>query len=228
MESKNSLNWWSFNLMQICFKKFGGVLLLYFYYFSTVKALKTIINRLEGIRRKFFWGGSSDTYKIPWIAWNKVISSPKQGGLGIGSLVVSNQALLAKWWRRFLIEDNALWCKVIRSIHGPQGGLHDASLIRSKSGPWYQIAKLKEDLLNDYGRGTSRSFIGRSAIQGLLDVLKMVWELPDANFSTINELFSLADHTHLTPNQVGCFNAMIHTTLWFLWRARNDLVQIKT
>ncbi|GJY76043.1 RNA-directed DNA polymerase, eukaryota [Tanacetum coccineum] len=114
-------------------------------------APKTIINKLEGIRRKFFWGGSSDTYKIPWIAWNKVISSPKQGGLGIGSLVVSNQALLAKWWWRFLIEDNALWCKVIRSIHGSQGGLHDASLIQSKSGPWYRIAKLNEDLLNDYG-----------------------------------------------------------------------------
>ncbi|PWA48516.1 cytochrome P450 [Artemisia annua] len=47
--------------------------------------------------------------------------------------------------------NSALWCKVIRSIHGPQGGLHDASLIRSKSGPWYRIAKLKEDLLNDYG-----------------------------------------------------------------------------
>nr|GFA76418.1 hypothetical protein [Tanacetum cinerariifolium] len=65
-------------------------------------------------------------------------------------LVLSNQALLAKWWWRFLIEDNALWCKVIHFIHGSQGGLHDASLIRSKSGPWYRIAKLKEDLLNDY------------------------------------------------------------------------------
>nr|GEX98157.1 RNA-directed DNA polymerase, eukaryota [Tanacetum cinerariifolium] len=101
------------------------------------KAPKTIIIKREGIRRKFFWGESLDTYKIPWIAWNKVISSPKQGDLGIGSLVVSNHALLAKWWWRFLIEDNALWCKVIGSIHGSQGGLHDASLIRSKPGPWY-------------------------------------------------------------------------------------------
>nr|GEU94701.1 putative ribonuclease H protein At1g65750 family [Tanacetum cinerariifolium] len=32
----------------------------------------------------------------------------------------------------------------------PQGGLHDASLIQSKSGPRYRIAKLKEDLLNNY------------------------------------------------------------------------------
>nr|GEV37511.1 RNA-directed DNA polymerase, eukaryota, reverse transcriptase zinc-binding domain protein [Tanacetum cinerariifolium] len=121
------------------------------YYFSTFKAHQTIINKLKGIRIKFFWDGSSDTYKIPWIAWKKVISSPKQGGLGIGSLVVSNPALLAKWWWRFLIEYNALRCKVIRSIHGSQGGLHDASLIRSKSGPWYRIAKLKEDLLSYYG-----------------------------------------------------------------------------
>ncbi|GJT27240.1 hypothetical protein Tco_0907515 [Tanacetum coccineum] len=61
----------------------------------------------------------------------------------------SKSSSLAPW--RFLIEDNALWCKVIRSIHGSQGGLHDASLIRSKSGPWYRIGKLNEDLLNDYG-----------------------------------------------------------------------------
>ncbi|GJT91555.1 RNA-directed DNA polymerase, eukaryota, reverse transcriptase zinc-binding domain protein [Tanacetum coccineum] len=54
------------------------------------------------------------------------------------------------WWR-FLIEDNALWCKVVRSFHGSQGGLHYASLIRRKSGPWYRIAKLNDDLLNDYG-----------------------------------------------------------------------------
>ncbi|GJZ43736.1 probable leucine-rich repeat receptor-like serine/threonine-protein kinase, partial [Tanacetum coccineum] len=297
------------------------------YYFSTFKAPKTIINKLEGIRTKLFWGGSSDTYKIPLIAWNKVISSPKQGGLDIGSLVVSNQALLAKCWWRFLIEDNALWCKIIRSIHGSQRGLHDASLIRSKSGPWYRIAKLKEDLLNDYGinlplifkkkigNGESTRFgwiIGwecviddtksfsvkglrthitnttialdqnyprwnklvpikvniascriakgrlptkinldlrgidlhsvrcplcdddletehhlfihcRIAKQVWLDVLRW-WNLPDANFSTITELFSLADHTHLTPNQRGCFNAVIHATLWFLWRARNELV----
>ncbi|GJW01465.1 RNA-directed DNA polymerase, eukaryota, reverse transcriptase zinc-binding domain protein [Tanacetum coccineum] len=126
-------------------------------------APKTIINKLEGICRKFFWGGSSNTYKIPW---NKVISSPKQGGLGIGSLVVSNQALLAKWWWRFLIEDNALWCKVIRSIHGSQGGLHDASLIRSKSGPWYRIAKLNEDLLNDYGINITLFFKKKRLVTG--------------------------------------------------------------
>ncbi|GJT93612.1 putative RNA-directed DNA polymerase, eukaryota, reverse transcriptase zinc-binding domain protein [Tanacetum coccineum] len=116
------------------------------YFFSTFKAPKFIINQLEGIRRKFFWGGLSDSKKIAWVSWAKVIAPLNQGGLNIGSLSISNQGLLAKWWWRFATENTSLWCNIIRSIHGPQGGLHDAHSIRSKSGPWYQIAKLNVDL----------------------------------------------------------------------------------
>ena len=45
-----------------------------------------------------------------------------------------------------LNENSALWHKVIRSIHGIDGGLNDFSSIKSKTGPWFRIAKLKEDL----------------------------------------------------------------------------------
>ncbi|GKB00525.1 RNA-directed DNA polymerase, eukaryota, reverse transcriptase zinc-binding domain protein, partial [Tanacetum coccineum] len=51
------------------------------------------------------------------------------------------------WWR-FRTDENALWCNIIRSIHGPSGGLDDASSLRSKRGPWYHIAKLKDDFLS--------------------------------------------------------------------------------
>ncbi|GJY25068.1 RNA-directed DNA polymerase, eukaryota, reverse transcriptase zinc-binding domain protein [Tanacetum coccineum] len=66
------------------------------YYFSTFKAPKKTIDRLESIRRKFFWGGNLDENKIPWITWKKVISPINQGGLGIGRLKSSNQAMLSK------------------------------------------------------------------------------------------------------------------------------------
>ncbi|GJX77773.1 hypothetical protein Tco_0324584 [Tanacetum coccineum] len=55
--------------------------------------------------------------------------------------------MLIKWWWRFYKEDNALWGKVIRSIHGYNGGLGDPSSIKYKSGPWYRIVKLNDDLL---------------------------------------------------------------------------------
>ncbi|GJW68642.1 putative RNA-directed DNA polymerase, eukaryota, reverse transcriptase zinc-binding domain protein [Tanacetum coccineum] len=88
------------------------------YYFSTFKAPKKIICKLEGIRRCFFWGGSANEKKISWIAWDKVTSPRNMGGLGIGSLKASNQSLLAKWWWRIRNEEHALWSKVICSLYG--------------------------------------------------------------------------------------------------------------
>ncbi|GJV29188.1 hypothetical protein Tco_1385636 [Tanacetum coccineum] len=87
---------------------------------------------------------------MAWIAWDKVIMPLDQGGLKIGSLKVFNQTMLSKWWWRFLNEDNAFWRKIIISIHGDQGGLSTGSFSPYKMGPWYQIVKLKDDILS-YG-----------------------------------------------------------------------------
>ncbi|GKE03515.1 RNA-directed DNA polymerase, eukaryota, reverse transcriptase zinc-binding domain protein [Tanacetum coccineum] len=54
--------------------------------------------------------------------------------------------MLAKWWWRFLLEENALWRKTIVSIHGTCGGLRMDSSSPYKSGPWFQIMRLKDDL----------------------------------------------------------------------------------
>nr|GEX16080.1 RNA-directed DNA polymerase, eukaryota, reverse transcriptase zinc-binding domain protein [Tanacetum cinerariifolium]GEX35625.1 RNA-directed DNA polymerase, eukaryota, reverse transcriptase zinc-binding domain protein [Tanacetum cinerariifolium] len=45
-----------------------------------------VITKLEMIRRKFYYGGSLDSSKLAWIAWDKVISHRNHGGLDIGSL----------------------------------------------------------------------------------------------------------------------------------------------
>ena len=81
--------------------------------------------------------------KTPWIKWDKATSPISNGGLGIGTLKYSNQAMLCKWWWRFHNENSALWHKEIRSIHGIDGGLNEFSSIKSKTGPWFRIAKLK-------------------------------------------------------------------------------------
>ncbi|GJS31041.1 hypothetical protein Tco_0491661 [Tanacetum coccineum] len=116
------------------------------YYFSTFKAPVTIINKLESICRNFFWGGNSDDGKIAWVAWEKVLAPHDQGGLNIRSLKIFNQAMLAKWWWRFVNEENALWRKIIISIHGLIGGLTMGSSSLYKSGPWYHIRMLKDEL----------------------------------------------------------------------------------
>ncbi|XP_076923227.1 uncharacterized protein LOC143585294 [Bidens hawaiensis] len=56
-----------------------------------------VLEKLERIRRVFFWGGTEDKDKISWVAWNKVITPQKYGGVGLELLKDSNLAMLAKW-----------------------------------------------------------------------------------------------------------------------------------
>ncbi|GKD94789.1 hypothetical protein Tco_1374626 [Tanacetum coccineum] len=64
--------------------------------------------------KRFFWGVTGDTRKIHWVAWEKVLSNKKVGGLGIRSLEATKLALLSKWWWRFHIEGESLWENVIK------------------------------------------------------------------------------------------------------------------
>lgn len=87
-----------------CSLSFGGRLTLIkavlsslaIYYFSLYMILVGIIDDLESMRKWFFWGGSTERNKIPWIAWNVVLAHKKKGGLRIGSLFAANTSLLVK------------------------------------------------------------------------------------------------------------------------------------
>ena len=93
---------------------------------------------MENLRRDFFWGIKDGDRKIYWVAWEKILNSLDNGGLGIGSLQAHNTALLAKWWWRFKTDANALWRNVITAIHGTTGGLGE----EIKVGVWGKIAGL--------------------------------------------------------------------------------------
>nr|GEV08879.1 RNA-directed DNA polymerase, eukaryota [Tanacetum cinerariifolium] len=119
------------------------------YCFSIFQAPKCVLNYLEQLRRNFFWGGTMENNKIAWIAWKKVCSELKFGGLGIGSLNASNISMLVKWWWRLYTDRNALWFQVIVSIHGINGGidLEETSLNRLPPSPWKNILSLNRNLL---------------------------------------------------------------------------------
>nr|GEY88346.1 RNA-directed DNA polymerase, eukaryota [Tanacetum cinerariifolium] len=61
------------------------------------QAPKRVLSEMESIRSKFFKGGDQSDKKISWIAWDKVLSSKKKGGLGVSSLFALNRGLILKW-----------------------------------------------------------------------------------------------------------------------------------
>ncbi|GKE23199.1 RNA-directed DNA polymerase, eukaryota [Tanacetum coccineum] len=89
------------------------------YNMSIFKVPKGILKTLEAIRSNFFNGFDSSVKKITWAAWDKILASKKNGGLGVSSFNALNRALLFKWVWRFISQDGSLWFRIIQVLYGP-------------------------------------------------------------------------------------------------------------
>ncbi|PWA98441.1 reverse transcriptase domain, Reverse transcriptase zinc-binding domain protein [Artemisia annua] len=111
------------------------------YYFSLYKAPVAVVNKLESIVKRFFWGGSDEKNKIHWVAWDKVTKSKKDGGLGLSKLEECNNALVLKWLWRYRTENDALWRKVIDAVHGSKRRWETFHCSSRFPGTWTRLVK---------------------------------------------------------------------------------------
>nr|GEW88148.1 RNA-directed DNA polymerase, eukaryota [Tanacetum cinerariifolium] len=86
------------------------------YNMSIFKVPKGILNSMEAIRSKFFNGMEPSTNKITWAAWNKVLASKENWGLGVSSYHALNRALLFKWVDTCFWYDNWLGDKPLKDL----------------------------------------------------------------------------------------------------------------
>ncbi|XP_022003882.1 uncharacterized protein LOC110901359 [Helianthus annuus] len=56
------------------------------YYFSLYKVSAKMIKDLESLMRRFLWGGSGESRKMHWVAWDWVSIPNEDGGLGLSKL----------------------------------------------------------------------------------------------------------------------------------------------
>ncbi|GKD46697.1 hypothetical protein Tco_1271342 [Tanacetum coccineum] len=186
------------------------------YYFSSFKALIFVINKLDTIRRRFFWGVNIEENKIAWIAWDKIMSPLIHGGLSVGSLWTCNQAMLYKWWWRYHVKSDATWCKLIHSIHGVVGGFQNPPHSRLHSSPWQQIMKLKNDLVS-YG------IFFPVVFKKKIDFNQTLWYLESTSFSNLATTAGLIASTgtilnnHLAPLRRGPVPIQLLHGLLFRW-----------
>lgn len=73
---------------------------------------KTLLQEITKAMRQFWWSATKDRHKIPWIAWNKITASRKDGGLGIRDMFAFNKILLAKQAWRLMSCPSALLARV--------------------------------------------------------------------------------------------------------------------
>ncbi|XP_057793331.1 uncharacterized protein LOC131009951 [Salvia miltiorrhiza] len=79
---------------------------------------KSVIHDLNSVFGKFLWGGSGVSRSIAWFKWKDMCVDKLQGGLGFRNIEWFNKVLVFKWVWRYLVEREALWVRVIKSLYG--------------------------------------------------------------------------------------------------------------
>ncbi|KAK1361049.1 hypothetical protein POM88_045523 [Heracleum sosnowskyi] len=89
------------------------------YWLSIFKLPKGISKHMERLRRDFYWShykttGSQNKKKMHLVAWEKICSPKKAGGLGLVSFETKNMALLSKWCSKWRLDRDRSWNKWMR------------------------------------------------------------------------------------------------------------------
>ncbi|XP_071739601.1 uncharacterized protein [Rutidosis leptorrhynchoides] len=187
------------------------------------KAWDPVFEKFEGLRRRFFWSGSSDVSTMAWIKWDSCLRPQDFGGLDIAPLALKDRALIAKWWWRFKHENGSLWVSIIKSIYGEEGGLSASLPCPSNrlSSTWAGILKVGKNIHN-LDRAFANSFTKRIVDGSGREEWAWSWG-KDGLFtvSRITDILVLADLVNQNSTATTLHNSFVPLKVeLFIWRAR--------
>ncbi|KAL0411141.1 UNVERIFIED_CONTAM: putative mitochondrial protein [Sesamum latifolium] len=103
----------------------------------------TLINEIQSMIADYLWH-HRDERKIHWIAWRKLCTQKKHGGLGFRDLKAFNAAMLAKQFWRILTEPERLLSRVLKERYFPNSTILEAKLGNNPSFTWRSIIATKD------------------------------------------------------------------------------------
>ena len=120
--------------------------IIVYYHMSMFLLNKTTTEKLDKIRRKIFWQGSSLRKIYHLVKWSRICRSKKKGGLGVKDLRKQNISLLTKWWWK-LETKQGLWQDVIRAKYFKKDTVTLVKTRFNYSPIWKAIMKAKTVIL---------------------------------------------------------------------------------
>nr|GEX31625.1 RNA-directed DNA polymerase, eukaryota, reverse transcriptase zinc-binding domain protein [Tanacetum cinerariifolium] len=223
MKSDHSFYMWEINASEDCPWFIGHIFLSMFVMHVGVA------KQLESMRSHFFWGCNSHQRKMAWVSWDSVMASYSRGGLHIGSLVSFNLSLLLKWRWRFVHNDNMLWVHVIKHIYGQQGGF-ESSTSRITGSTRLNLHNRDIDtpdilcpICKLHTEYSTHLFIGCEVANSTWVAIGVWIELVPMGVLSVVGLFSWLDSLNFNSKKKNLIEAVFFTTIWMLWRLRNDM-----
>ncbi|KAL5577919.1 hypothetical protein UlMin_019618 [Ulmus minor] len=99
----------------------------------------SLIQDIEAVCARFWWGSSADHKKVHWKKWIDLCRPKSEGGLGFRHLAHFNQALLGKQVWRFIQRPNSLFSQVFKAKYCHSSTIWHASANSKASYVWKSI-----------------------------------------------------------------------------------------
>ncbi|KAJ4811749.1 RNA-directed DNA polymerase (reverse transcriptase)-related family protein [Rhynchospora pubera] len=114
-------------------------------YYMTIESIpKTIIQAMNSLMAKFFWGKTGQARYMALVAWRKICTPIQEGGLGIRNLQKFGEALMMKLAWAVISQHDKPWVQICRAKYCPRIGVWNAKEPSSSSPMWKHILRNKE------------------------------------------------------------------------------------
>ncbi|XP_035547377.1 uncharacterized mitochondrial protein AtMg00310-like [Juglans regia] len=116
------------------------------YCMSIFKLPKTILNAMNKLMQKFWWGSRDNKIKTQWLPWKLLGKNKAKGGLGYRDFEHFNLALLAKQGWRLIQQSQSLAAKVMKAKYYFRSDFLNAKLGSNASFLWRSFLEAKKVL----------------------------------------------------------------------------------
>ena len=107
---------------------------------------KTIINKIDVIRKRFFWQGGGTKRKYHLVKWSRICQTKEKGGLGVKDLRKMNISLLCKWWWK-IEKEEGLWQEIVRQKYLQNPCIAQLKKRQSNSPFWNDLLSIRSYFL---------------------------------------------------------------------------------
>lgn len=116
------------------------------YFMATTLIPIKIINKLNALVRKFFWGKVDKQRYMALLAWDKITAPIGMGGIGLRDLHQMNKSMLMKMLFRIVVGSEALWAQQLRAKYLPRSELWLSKRRSRCTIFWRGILSLRDNL----------------------------------------------------------------------------------